>query len=82
MTYVIRVPHLHRVGCHFLFDLTQDILYEMGIVWDSGLIKYLAQLRERDAAVNASLFLKEIMDHLKELMPEFDEFVRRVRHDE
>ncbi len=81
MTDVVGIAHLHGMGRHLRFDLTQNILYQMGTVRNGGLIKYLAELRERDGAVNPPPFLKEVMDHPKEFMPEFHEFVRGFRHD-
>lgn len=42
----------------------------------------LRRTREAHAAVNASLLLEEVMNHLQQLMSELDELVRGVRHDE
>jgi len=42
----------------------------------------MAHFGKTDTAVNAALFFEKVMDHLQKLLAEFNELIRRVRHDE
>jgi hypothetical protein len=70
------------MGDHLGLDFREHILDEVRALGKVGLIENPAEIREGDAAVDSSLLLEEVMNHFEKFLPEFNEFIRRIGHDE